>query len=237
MTGWHRGRLGILDTETTGVDVETDRVVTVTVGMVGGGQPTDVHSWIVDPGVPIPDGAARIHGVTTERAQAEGAPPADVLAEVAFRLAEVWDTGAPLIAYNAAFDLTILDRELRRHRGTGLTLAGPVVDPFVIDREVDKYRKGKRTLTVTCEHYGVRLDGAHDATQDALAAARVAWALANRYPVEVGDVPLPVLHERQVAWHAARQADFAAYLTRTGKDASDVHGAWPLRPHAQAVAA
>lgn len=236
MTGWHRGRLGILDTETTGVDVETERIVTATVGVVGGGEPTQVRTWLINPGVEIPQGAIDVHGITNEKAQDHGADPAAALDEIGAALLAIWQQGFPVIAFNAAFDLTILDRELDRHLGEQLDVAGPVVDPFVLDRAVDKYRRGKRTLTATCQHYGVRLDGAHDATQDALAAARVAWALANRYPAEVGAKSLAELHDLQVGWHAERQADFRAYLERQGKDASDVHGDWPMRPRV-AVAA
>ena len=45
-----------------------------------------------------------------------------------------------------------------------------VIDPFVIDKHIDPYRKGKRTLTAVCEHHGVKQTDAHDATGDDLAA-------------------------------------------------------------------
>ena len=46
------------------------------------GPGTAVHNWLANPGIPIPDGAAAIHGVTTERAVAEGRPAADGFAEL-----------------------------------------------------------------------------------------------------------------------------------------------------------
>jgi DNA polymerase-3 subunit epsilon len=153
-------------------------------------------------------------------------------------LGNAWDLGVPVVAFNAAYDLTVLDRELRRGGHGGLSegvgyrgLAGnvgPVIDPYVIDREIDKYRKGKRTLTAMAEHYRVALDGAHDATADAVAAARVAWRIGTTYPA-VAALSLPELHTAQAGWHAARQEDFAAYLRRQGKPADDVSGEWPLR--------
>jgi DNA polymerase III epsilon subunit-like protein len=124
--------------------------------------------------------------------------------------------------------LTVLDRELIRHHGQGIGYVGPVIDPYVIDREVDKYRKGSRKLSAQVEHYQVRLDGAHDATQDALAAARVAWRIATLHP-QIADAPLADLQVLQAAWHRERQADFAAYLRRQGKPADDVNGSWPMR--------
>ena len=33
---------------------------------------------------------------------------------------------------------------------------------------------------------------------------------------------------QQARWHEARQRDFAAYLERCGKDASDVNTLWPM---------
>jgi DNA polymerase III subunit epsilon len=146
---------------------------------------------------------------------------------VASRLANAWRNG-PVIGFNVVYDMTVLDRELRRHLGSALTVSGPVIDPHVIDRALDR-RKGKRTLEETCRYYCVRHDGAHDATEDALAAARLAWRLARRYPAEIGALPLPELHERQVSW-AQQWADrLNAYWRSEGQDKS-IDGSWPLQP-------
>lgn len=224
---WHSGVMYAYDCETTGVDVETDRIVTATLVKVHGSD-VEARSWLLNPGVPIPAEATAIHGVTDERAQAEGIDPATACAQILADLDEAWTGGKPVIVYNAAFDLSILDRELRRHCGQSLDgVIGPVIDPFCIDKHLDKYRKGKRTLTATCEHYGVRLDGAHDATQDALAAARLAWRLATVYPEKLGD--LSAVNGLQTAWRAEWAEGFADYLARQGTP-EPVDGNWPLRP-------
>jgi len=49
------------------------------------------------------------------------------------------------VAFNGSYDLTVLDRELGRHLSSDLTVTGPVVDPHIIDRALDR-RRGKRTL-------------------------------------------------------------------------------------------
>ncbi|WP_216073799.1 hypothetical protein, partial [Acinetobacter baumannii] len=86
--------------------------------------------------------------------------------------------GLTLIVYNAAYDLSVL-----RALTGDFTVDGPVFDPFVIDRVKDKWRKGKRTLGDVSAHYGVTLENAHEATSDALAAARIAWMqVRQRYP-------------------------------------------------------
>jgi DNA polymerase-3 subunit epsilon len=56
----------------------------------------------------------------------------------------------------------------------------------------------------------------------------VAWRIGCKFP-DVAALDLPELHAAQVAWHAERQADFAAYLRRISKPADDVNGEWPLR--------
>jgi DNA polymerase-3 subunit epsilon len=234
---WHTGRMTVFDLETTAADPEEARIVTACVGSVGGGLLTEVRQWIVDPGVDIPEGATSVHGITTAYAQEHGDTPAHAVPEIATALRDAWASGHPVAAFNGTYDLTVLDREIRRHElGDGFPVTGPVVDPFVIDREVDKFRRGKRTLTALCEHYRVRLDGAHDATADAVATARVAWALANRFP-QIAAMTLQELHDAQAGWHRARQEDFAAYLRRTGKSTDGVCTAWPQRPYALAEVA
>jgi DNA polymerase-3 subunit epsilon len=102
---------------------------------------------------------------------------------------------------------------------------------MVLDKAVDKWRKGKRTLTATCEHYGVRLDGAHDASFDAVASARIAWRIAQRYPA-IAEMTLAGLHELQQVAKKAQDASFAEYLRRQNKDADGLDGHWPVIPAA-----
>ena len=77
--------------------------------------------------------------------------------------------GLAVCAFNAAYDFSLLDAECRRY-GLDTIDARPVIDPMVIDRRVDRFRRGKRTLTVATEVYGVELLDAHDASADAIAA-------------------------------------------------------------------
>lgn len=224
---WHTGPMLGFDLETTGVDVETARIVTASLVVVGDGDTRTDH-YLIDPGIEIPAEAAAIHGITTDKARNEGMQPQEALGLVAHAIAMSHKAMRPLVAYNAAYDLTVLDRDLRRNGLGPLSEYGPVIDPFVIDRHVDPYRKGKRTLGVTCEHYRVVLDNAHDSTADALAALRLAWRMGCMYP-EVGDTDPDALHTSQIKWHAERQQSFREYRERSGKDATDVSDEWPMR--------
>jgi DNA polymerase-3 subunit epsilon len=234
---WCLGRLAGFDLESTGVSPERDRIVTACVVQCGGGQPVASATWMADPGVDIPEAAAQVHGITTERARKEGRPAGEVVEEVVTALTAVVLSGIPVVAMNAAYDLTMLDREARRHGVQPLaeTVGDDlrVVDPFVLDKQVVPRRRGRRTLTALCEAYGVRLDGAHDAAADALAACRVVWRIGQQYP-EIGGASLDDLHTQQIAWAGQQAADLADYFRRTpGKEdrAKFVRGDWPLIPH------
>jgi DNA polymerase III subunit epsilon len=234
--GWHEGRLAAFDVETTGVNPASDRIVTAAVSLVGGGLATVSHDWLIDPGVEIPAGATNVHGITTEQARAQGRPPAEAVEEITTLLAEQILAGVPVIAFNARFDLTMLDREARRHGVVPLVdrVGGEagmlVVDPHVLDKQFDRFRKGKRTLTAVCAHYRVPLtaEEAHAANADALAAARVAWRLGQA-SVELSALELRQLHGHQVAWAAEQAASFQEYLRSNGS-VERIEGAWPIVP-------
>ena len=224
-------RLGVFDLETTGVDVDTSRIVSACIAVLDeDGAVVSRWDWLADPGIEIPDGASAVHGITTERARADGRPATLVIAEIAQTLRVLFDSGIPVTVYNAPYDLTLLDRECRRHGLEPLDDTIPVIDPLVIDKAVDRYRKGKRTLEVTAELYEVPLDDAHDAGADAIAAGRVALALLRRYPDDL-DIGLADLHGRQEVWHAEQAASFQEYLReKRGDDSYVADPSWPSKP-------
>ncbi|MGO2521081.1 MAG: 3'-5' exonuclease [Microbacterium sp.] len=222
-------RVGVFDLETTGVDVATDRVVTAHVGVLDAkGREIAARSWLADPGIPIPDGAAAVHGITTEQAQREGRPAAEVVAEITEALRALFAQGVPVVAYNASYDFSLLTYECLRHGITPLEAPAPIIDPLVIDKAVDRYRKGKRTLEVVAEHYKVRLDGAHEASADAIAAGRVAQAIARTFPLAA---TARELHTQQIGWARTQAESLTEYFIRIGRlDAEDaLDGAWPVR--------
>lgn len=222
-------RVGVFDLETTGVDVTADRIVTAHVGVLdGSGREIAARSWLADPGIPIPDAAASIHGVTTEHARSDGRPAAAVVAEITAALRALLALGVPIVAYNASYDFSLLTHEAVRHGVTPLIDPSPVIDPFVIDRAFDRYRPGKRTLGVVAAHYAVPLDDAHEASADAVAAGRVAQQLARHF-----DMPGSAreLHARQIAWARSQAESLTEYFVRIGRieRQETVDGRWPVR--------
>jgi DNA polymerase III subunit epsilon len=226
--GWHKRPLAGFDTETTGRDPQDVRVVSAAIVTSRGERKT----FLIDPGVEIPAEATAIHGITTEHARAHGRPPREALDEIADALAEQFRTGTPVVVFNAPYDLTLLEAELRRNGLPSLAsragTVGPVVDPLVIDRHADKYRKGGRTLENQCRHYGIEITGAHDAAVDADAAMRLAQVMGAVHQ-PIGTMDVFDLHQAQVQWKADQEADRVSYRTRKGEPAES-EPEWPLRP-------
>ena len=98
----------------------------------------------------------------------------------------------------------------------------------MIDKAVDRYRKGKRTLTAAAMHYGVVLTDAHDAGADALAAGRVAQAIARLYGDQLG-ADVDALHQLQIGWCGEQAASFQEYMRRVKDPAFVTSGVWPQR--------
>jgi DNA polymerase-3 subunit epsilon len=251
MTGWHLGPMVAFDLESTGLDVEEDRIVTACIALIDGTgkRAPETIDVVINPGIPIPDEAAKIHGWTTERVQAhEGAmPPADgvefIVEMLTTALADEPD--APLVGQNiGGYDLSLLDRESRRH---GVRLLEDrlgdrplhVVDTFVISKRFDKYRKkpsptqGAHTLKSCAQVLGIPWDDeqAHGSTYDAVMAARVAWKMCDRKP-ELARMTLAELHAAQVRWKRDQTVDYGQWLRSKGRadEAAELDDSWPVRP-------
>jgi DNA polymerase III subunit epsilon len=250
MAAWYDGRLCSFDLETTSVDTEEARIVTAAIRIIDPSHAVvlDAMDWLVNPGVEIPDGAAEVHGITTERAVEEGADAGISVAEIATALDAETINRTPIIIYNAPYDLTVLDRELRRHGLAPFAPGALIVDPLVIDKYADQFRRGSRRLVAVCEHYGVELgDDAHDAGADALAAARLAWRMLHKPDLVQGRYPeivtkramwkrvredIDSLQGHQQIWARQQAIGLRDYFMRQGKleEAASVREDWPLVP-------
>ncbi|MDO5721513.1 MAG: exonuclease domain-containing protein [Actinomycetaceae bacterium] len=198
---WSEQPLVGFDTETTGVDPQSSRLVTAAIIVREDGADRK-RTWLANPGVEIPVAASQVHGVTTEYARAHGADPKQVLEEVASLLTAHLLAGHPVVAFNAKYDLELMEAELTRHGLPTLTQRLgrllPVIDPLVLDRALDRWRKGKRTLSDVAALYGVRVPGeAHNADVDVLLALGVAQEIARRYP-NIAQLSALELHHFQV---------------------------------------
>lgn len=234
MTSWIDGPLLGFDTETTGTDVASDRIVTVAlVFSAGPGRDLEVIStWLIDPGVPIPDGAARVHGISSEYAREHGMDPGQALDEAAALLVDALEQDTPIVAFNASFDLHIIENELRRNSLPTLAdrlgrEVAPVIDPLVLDRAMARYRKGPRKLMNLMEVYSVApQENLHSADVDVSATLDVLRAMAVKYP-ELGSTALGELHQYQITARREWAENFNRWLQSKGR-VPDADPSWPL---------
>jgi len=142
-------------------------------------------SLIVNPGVPIPEGAARVHGITDDVATRFGIHPK--LAAVAFRgLAAKANL---LVAHNIEFDLflmaTLFERQeleaaLPEERFCTMEASAPIMNLPPTDRMIAagfNKPKAPRLEEAYRHFFGLDLVGAHDALVDVRACAEVFFEL------------------------------------------------------------
>lgn len=220
--------IAVFDTETTGIKPDTTRIVSAHISILNPyGEVEEAQDWLIDCGIEIPEQATAVHGITTERMRAEGSTADQSIQEILTRITQLMDKGIGIVAYNAAYDFTILDREAKRYDLSPL-LPRPVIDPLIIDKHVDKYRKGKRTLEAASAHYGVDLSDAHNAAADAIAAGRVAQAIGKKFAADLA-FPATELHDHQVVWAREQAESYAAWRRSQNLPVFDADGLWPVR--------
>jgi DNA polymerase-3 subunit epsilon len=182
--------MAALDFEASDKTPDTARIVSCALIHLGGGLPTERRTWLVNPGVAQEPEAISVHGLTDEYLAEHGMPADRAVAEIAQAVAEAAGVGIPLVGHNlGSYDLTLLDREVRRHHGAALEeITGPltrVIDTMTLDRHAAPYRRrvsdtqGPYQLRTTVETYGLRWDDeqAHGAEYDAHKAAQAAWVM------------------------------------------------------------
>ncbi|MCV0397650.1 MAG: CBS domain-containing protein [Rhizobiaceae bacterium] len=155
-----------IDTETTGLDTTTARIVQIGAVPVRRGRPQKEAAWqtLVDPGVPIPASATAIHHIGNEDV-ADQPGFADALAS----LREL-GAGRVLIGYSIGFDLAVMEREAARAglawtrpRTLCVRLLSMIANPNLPDQSIE----------TICAWLGIAIEGRHSAAGDAFAAAEI----------------------------------------------------------------
>jgi DNA polymerase-3 subunit epsilon len=169
-----------MDLETTGLDVQNDRIVELALIRVT--PRGDVLEKVrrFNPGIPIPAEATAIHGISDEDVAHE--PPFSSRARALLKLLE----GCDLAGFNIRrFDLPMLLTEIGR---CGLTL--DVSDLRIVDVQHIFHREERRDLTAAAAFYlGREHQEAHTALGDIRTTAAVLGAMLDRYdhlPRELG---------------------------------------------------
>jgi DNA polymerase-3 subunit epsilon len=227
------GTIAVFDTETTGLNLSQDRIVTAALHrMTSDGEILPGgFDWVLNPGIPIPEIASKVHGFYDKHV-VSATPASEGVPQIVNAIAACFAEGIPVLAYNAAYDFTILHYESLRNNVAPLTF-GTVIDPLVIDKTIDKYRKGKRNLASAAERYQVPLVAAHTAKDDAVAAGHVGLAMLRYFLAqEKPAVPFPEsaqsLHDQQAKWADELEASYAKWRQTDVPDYKPVFG-WPVK--------
>lgn len=234
----------VFDLETTAREPHEARIVTAYLGLMDtDGEILQQKDYIVAPGVPIPAETTAIHGITDEYAAEHGQAPAIAVGDILSLIQlECANNGLPLVGHNVSYDCTVLLEEARRHLSAESAKAAEdllrsinVLDSHVIDKQVDRFRKGKRTLVATAAHYGVELseEDAHGASADAVASGRIVLAIMRKYPhvstlTSPPNINYAELHESQIVWRAEQAASLQVYL-RKADPVAYVNPGWPIQ--------
>ncbi|MFZ2286906.1 MAG: 3'-5' exonuclease [Bacteroidales bacterium] len=174
-----RKPLVILDLETTGVNIASDRIVEFSALKVSPGSAEEWLTMRINPGIPISPEATRIHGITD----------ADVANEPHFkdvaRKIAAFLEGCDLAGFNSMkFDIPILCEEFLRVNVD----FNPARHRYV-DVQVIFHKKEQRTLGAAYKFYCHReLENAHSARSDTAATYEILKAQLDRYPDLENDI-------------------------------------------------
>lgn len=179
---WKNRRIVAFDTETTGLQpFLEDRIVEfAAVELIldeqGRVREERAHSWLVNPGIPIPRAVTQITGITDQHVADK--PP---FTEIAEKVRDLF-TDAVTVAHNYPFDLAFLKKELRL---AGLRWREPLAAVDTVDVSMRWFADARsHKLEDLCKRLGVTLDNAHRATDDAAACGRCFVEMARRHQVE-----------------------------------------------------
>ena len=241
-------KLIVFDTETTGIDTENDRIITCFIRARDGDEIVFEKNWVIDPGVEIPTEASDVHGMTTEWVRENGRKDvAQAIKEIHRQLLSyVSYEDYTVCAYNGAFDLAILDAEVRRHKVGGpprLGLdEGRFLDPAIFSRKFDKFKKGGHQLITVAKRNGIEVeeDRLHAADYDVEVTEKLVKVFLNRAWKELPEMRQGLTPDEFITklqeWQATEKAEWADGLTQyfetQGKREEDgskivVSGAFP----------
>ncbi len=164
----------ILDLETTGKDPQTAKIVEISVVKVMPDGTKDIRTMKVNPGIPIPEEASDVHGITDE--MVKDMPTFPQLAKAI----KAFIADCPyIVTFNGNhYDLPLLVEEFTR-----AGVEWEYSDHVSIDACTIFKRQEARTLEAAVRFYLNREhEGAHGAESDTLATWDVLQAMLEKYP-------------------------------------------------------
>lgn len=164
--------IAFIDLETTGINVSTDRIVEIAIVKILPSGEKQTKRKIVNPTIPIPQGAIDVHGITNE--MVKDAPTFKQIANEVKQFLDNCDIGG----YNSnRFDIPMLVEEFLR-----CELNIEIESRKLLDVQKVFHLMEQRTLSAAYKFYCQKdLTDAHSAEADATATYEVLEAQIARY--------------------------------------------------------
>jgi DNA polymerase-3 subunit epsilon len=211
--------LAIIDLETTGINLGTDRIVEIAIVKILPDGKKQIKRKLLNPEVPISAASMEIHGITNEMVK-----DAPTFRQVANELKQFLDH-CDLAGYNSnRFDIPMLAEEFLR---IGMEFEGK--GRKLLDVQKIFHMMEQRTLSAAYRFYcNKELEGAHGAEADAAATWDVLVAQVVRYPQlgnnvdtilkHIGEEPLVDYARRFVLENGVEVFNFGKYKGRSVAD-------------------
>jgi DNA polymerase-3 subunit epsilon len=176
--------IAVFDLETTGVNPSTCRIVEVGIQIIKNWKLDESVRFLINPGEPIPEHAALIHGIRDD--DVIDAPSFTAVARAIKSVLEPCD----LAGFNILrFDLPVLKAEFDR---TDIDI--DLYDRNLIDAMTIFHKREPRNLTAAYKFYcSADLERAHSSDADAKAAAEILLAQIDLYGLAADSAELSAL--------------------------------------------
>jgi DNA polymerase III subunit epsilon len=148
--------LVVFDFETTGLDVNKDRIIEIGALKIRGDKVVGEFSQLIDPGMVIPDIITKICGITNDMVQGQPLLP-DVLPQFLDFL-----SGSVLVAHNAEFDFNFLKSVANRE---GYQIVWPCFCTLKMAKLLLPELESKN-LDRLAEHFGLKFEARHRSIGD-----------------------------------------------------------------------
>lgn len=168
-----------LDFETTGLDIENDRIVSmglVTIRQLGIDLKSSSHQ-LINTNVELPETSVVIHQITDEQ-QVNGISIAEAIPMLLKQL-----SGKVLLAHNVKVEIGFLNKICKELYGTDFII--PVIDTQFLakrsfDRQNKSYKANELRLFNLRKLYNMPAYKAHNALMDAVSTAELFLAMVNK---------------------------------------------------------
>lgn len=159
------------DLETTGTLAGIDRIVEIGAVRFVNGKAEDIYSTLVDPEMPIPEGASRVNGITDDMVVDK--PKIETCLESFTHFCGQ----DPLVAHNASFDFQFFLNDYRRYEF--LAPSGVVFDTLSLAKRIIPGLNNYRLATIA-KHLKLDFGTLHRAHEDAELCGKVFKLLMDR---------------------------------------------------------